>query len=315
MPVVGNAMESDLIAHLRGRLPSHPLLKLGIGDDAAVLDGARGSDWVVTVDMLTDQVDFRLAEADPRRVGRKALAVNLSDLAAMACRPVAALVALVLPRRGGLELAIALYEGMIPLAEQHQVAIAGGDTNSWDGPLAISVTAFGQVGARGPLVRSGARPGDRIVVTGSFGGSILGRHFDFQPRVAEALALAEAYPLHAGIDVSDGLARDLAHLVEESGCGAVVWTDRIPIAADAERLAGQLADGSAPLDHALADGEDFELILAVPPDEAQRMIADQPLEVPLTVIGEFVSGPGLFQQDSQGRRRRLAAGGFEHQFD
>ena len=315
MPVVGNAMESDLIAHLRGRLPSHPLLKLGIGDDAAVLDGARGSDWVVTVDMLTDQVDFRLAEADPRRVGRKALAVNLSDLAAMACRPVAALVALVLPRRGGLELAIALYEGMIPLAEQHQVAIAGGDTNSWDGPLAISVTAFGQVGTRGPLVRSGARPGDRIVVTGSFGGSILGRHFDFQPRVAEALALAEAYPLHAGIDVSDGLARDLAHLVEESGCGAVVWTDRIPIAADAERLAGQLADGSAPLDHALADGEDFELILAVPPDEAQRMIADQPLEVPLTVIGEFVSGPGLFQQDSQGRRRRLAAGGFEHQFD
>lgn len=170
---------------------------------------------------------------------------------------------------------------------------------------------------QGPAGRScaAARPGDRIVVTGSFGGSILGRHFDFQPRVAEALALADGYRLHAGIDASDGLARDLAHLVEESSCGAVVWTDRIPISADAERLAAQLADGSTPLDHALADGEDFELILAVPPDESQRMIADQPLQVSLTVIGEFVSGPGLFQQDPQGRRRRLAAGGFEHQFD
>ena len=133
-------MESELIAHLRRRLPSHPLLRLGIGDDAAVLRMAEVDDCVLTVDLLTDHVDFELARVDPRRVGRKALAVNLSHLAAMAAEPLSGVVALVLPREGGMKLAVALYEGLLPLAEQYGVAIAGGDTNSWDGPLAVSVT-------------------------------------------------------------------------------------------------------------------------------------------------------------------------------
>jgi thiamine-monophosphate kinase len=174
---------------------------------------AEVNECVVTVDLLTDHVDFDLTQVDPRRVGRKALAANLSDLAAMACQPLAGVIALALPRRGGMELALRLYEGMIPLAERFDVAIAGGDTNSWDGPLVISVTLMGAVTQHGPLRRAGARPGDRIIVTGSFGGSILGRQFDFEPRVHEALLLAERYPLHAGIDVSDGLSIDLAHLV------------------------------------------------------------------------------------------------------
>ena len=235
----------------------------------------------VTVDLLTDHVDFELSEVDPRRVGRKALAVNLSDLAAMASQPLAGVVALALPRRGGLELAKSLYEGMLPLAEQFDLAIAGGDTNSWDGPLVISITLLGQVTARGPLRRGGAKPGDRILVTGSFGGSILGRHFDFEPRVREALLLHERYELHAGIDVSDGLSIDLMHLCEESRCGAVLRTDLIPVSDDARRvdsvmlkhnLQGERADGSTPLDHALGDGEDFELILAVPPEEARALV-------------------------------------------
>lgn len=307
-------METELIAQLRERLPSHPLLKLGIGDDAAILDGARGRDWVVTVDMLTDRVDFLLDQVDPRRVGRKALAVNLSDLAAMACRPVAAVVALVLPRENGMELALGLYEGMIPLAEEFGTAIAGGDTNSWDGPLALSVTAIGEVTSRGPLRRSGARPADRILVTGRLGGSILGHQFDFQPRVQEAIDLAERYELHAGIDISDGLSRDLAHLVEESRCGAVLDLASVPIANDAVRLSRQLADGSTPLDHALSDGEDFELILAVPPEEAERMIVEQPLGVPLTAIGRFVAEPGLWQETEQGKRIPVPVRGFEHDF-
>ncbi len=307
-------MEIELINQLRRRLPSHPLLKLGIGDDAAILDGAQGPDWVVTVDMLTDQVDFLLGQVDPRRVGRKSLAVNLSDLAAMACRPVAAVIALALPRQGGLDLAMALYDGMIPLAEEFGIAIAGGDTNSWDGPLALSVTAIGQTTSRGPLRRSGARPGDHILVTGSLGGSILDHQFDFQPRVREALALAERYDLHAGIDISDGLSRDLAHLVEESDCGAVLDLASVPISDDAARLSEQLADDSSPLDHALADGEDFELILAVPPDDARRMIAEQPLDIPVTLIGEFVTEPGLWQQDNQGEQLPLPVRGFEHDF-
>jgi thiamine-monophosphate kinase len=323
-------MESALIAWLRQRLPPHPLLRLGPGDDAAVLRPAGGEDIAVTVDLLTDHVDFELSEADPRRVGRKALAVNLSDLAAMASRPLAGVVALALPRRGGLELAKSLYEGMLPLAEEFELAIAGGDTNSWDGPLVISVTLLGQVPACGPLRRGGAKPGDRILVTGSFGGSILGRHFDFRPRVHEALLLNERYELHAGIDASDGLSIDLMHLCEESRCGAVVRTDLIPVSGDAGRVEPVMLkhnlrsehapcslrpDEMTPLDHALGDGEDFELILAVPPDEAQRILAEQPLDVALTDIGCFTADPGLRQSDAAGTLSKLVPRGWEHQFE
>jgi thiamine-monophosphate kinase len=308
-------MESDLIAHLRKRIPPHPLLRLGIGDDAAVLRIGQGEDCVLTVDLVTDHVDFELAQIDPRRAGRKALAVNLSDLAAMASEPLAGVVALALPREGGMGLAVALYEGLLPLAQEYGLAIAGGDTNSWDGPLVVSVTLVGKVTPAGPLTRSGARPGDRIVVTGSFGGSILGRHLDFEPRVREALLLADRYKLDAGIDASDGLSIDLAHLADESGCGAIIETPAVPVAGDAHRLAEKLADGSTPLEHALSDGEDFELVLAVPPGEAERMLADQPLGVPLTAIGRFTGEPGLWQQDARGERRPLVPRGYEHEFD
>lgn len=308
-------MESEFIAHLRRRLPPHPLLRLGPGDDAAVLRMGDVDECVMTVDMLTDRVDFELDKADPRRVGRKALAVNLSDLAAMAAEPLAAVIALVVPRKGGMDLAVALYEGMLPLAEQYNLAIAGGDTNSWDGPLVISVTLIGRVTRHGPLRRSGAKPGDRIVVTGSFGGSILGRHFDFEPRVEEALALAERYELHAGMDVSDGLSLDLARLATESGCGAVVRAASVPLADDARRLAELRGDGLTPLDHALSDGEDFELLLAVPTNEADRMIAERPLAVELSTIGRFVAEPGLWLEDEQGGRVALEPRGFEHELD
>jgi thiamine-monophosphate kinase len=308
-------MEAELIAHLRRRIGPHPLVRLGIGDDAAVLDMAATDQCVLTVDLLTEGVDFVLREVDPRRIGRKALAVNLSDLAAMASQPLAGVVALALPRRGGLDLAVALYEGMLPLAEDHGLAIAGGDTNSWDGPLVISVTLLGKVTSRGPLTRRGARPGDHVVVTGVFGGSILGHQFDFEPRTREALALAERYDLHAGIDVSDGLSLDLARLCAESDCGAVIEAGQVPVSPDAGRLAASSADGLTALDHALGDGEDFELILAAPPGEAERMIAEQPCNVRLTRIGRFVSEHGLKLAEPGGRQMLLTPRGFQHEFD
>src|SRR5690242_20693562 len=160
-------MEADFVRWLRDALPPSPLLKLGIGDDAAILATAGRENVVVTTDLIADGVDFDLRTDDPRRVGHKALAINLSDLAAMAAQPLAAVVALNLPRSGGEQLAKDLYAGMLPLAEKFRVAIAGGDTNSWDGPLVISVTAIGEVTAAGPLCRRGALPGDRILVTGS----------------------------------------------------------------------------------------------------------------------------------------------------
>ena len=218
-------MESEFIAWLQNRLPGHERLAVGVGDDAALVRLAAGGKVLVSVDVLTDGVDFHLAEVDARRIGRKALAVNLSDMAAMAGRPLAVVVGVVLPRTDGLGLAQELAEGMIPLAEQFDVAFAGGDTNSWDGPLVISVTILGEPTLQGPLRRQGAKPGDVIIVTGSFGGSILGHQFDFEPRVREALLLHERYDLHAGIDVSDGLSLDLSRLAAASGCGAGCgWT-------------------------------------------------------------------------------------------
>jgi thiamine-monophosphate kinase len=305
-------METQFLNWLRDRIPSHPNLRLGIGDDAAVLDLGARPECVVTVDLITEGVDFRLSETRPQQIGYKALAVNLSDLAAMAARPLAAVVALALPRAGALETAVGIYEGLVPLAERHQVAIAGGDTNTWDGPLAVSVTAIGQVTERGVLRRAGAQPGDALVVTGEFGGSILGKHLDFEPRVHEALFLHEEYELHAGMDVSDGLSLDLARLAEASGCGAMLDLSAVPAAKAAYELARMRDDGVSPLDHALGDGEDFELLLAVPPRVAQRMVLDQRLAIPLTIVGEFLEEPGLWQLTAAGERLPLAPRGYLH---
>jgi thiamine-monophosphate kinase len=308
-------MELEFIEWLRHRLPAHPSLLIGAGDDAAVLRLADRQGCVVTVDMLTDGVDFVLPRDSAQRVGRKSLAVNLSDLAAMAARPVAAVVAVALPRRGGFELAKELFEGLIPLAERYGIAIAGGDTNTWDGPLVISVTAIGETTERGPLCRWGAMPGDAIIVTGKLGGSILGHHFDFEPRVREALTLTEKYPLRAAIDVSDGLSLDLWRLASASGCGAAVELEKIPIAGAAVALASSLNDGVTPLDHALSDGEDFELVVAVPPDAAERLLAEQPVACGCTQIGQFVAETGLWQLDAAGARVPLLPRGYEHRME
>jgi thiamine-monophosphate kinase len=308
-------VELELVRWLSENLPAHPLLRIGIGDDAAVVRWPTDGDLVVTTDAITDDVDFILAETDPRLVGHKALGVNLSDLAAMAAEPVGAVVSLVLPRKGcgeldAKELAIELYHGMLPLAEKFGVAIAGGDTNSWDGPLAISITAFGRVTDRGPLARNGAQPGDLLLVTGALGGSILGRHLRVEPRVREALLLNERYKLSAGMDVSDGLALDASRLAAASGCGIALQLDKIPISQEAVRLAS--CDHATPLEHALGDGEDFELLLAAAPDVAEQIVRDQPLGVPVTIIGECVAEAGLWQVGADGGLKLLDASGYRH---
>src|SRR5688500_14374947 len=195
-------MEFEFVRWLREHVPTHSRAELGLGDDAAVVSLAGRSDVVVTTDTVTDGVDFQVATDDPRRIGRQALGVNLSDLAAMAAKPLAAVVSVVVPRLGGggrpsLDLAMALYEGILPLASEFDVAIAGGDTSTFDGPLVISVTALGELTERGPLTRSGGKPGDWLLVTGALGGSILGHMFDFTPRVREAILLHRKYELRA----------------------------------------------------------------------------------------------------------------------
>ena len=306
-------MELSFVRWLRERAAGHHQVPLGIGDDAALVSVSPGHESVVTTDMLMDGVDFRLAEVSPRLVGRKSLAVNLSDLAAMGARSVAAFVSVALPCAGGEQLARELYEGIFELSAEFETAIAGGDTNSWDGPLVINITSIGEVPVGRAWRRGGAKPGDQILVTGNFGGSILGKHLSFTPRLRAAGWLAEHASVHAAMDVSDGLSLDLSRLLAESGCGAEVDPGKVPISSAADQLAQ--TSGNSPLQHALADGEDFELIIAVEPAEAERLLAAQPLDVPLTCIGRFVQEAGLWSLTAGGTRQPLSPQGYEHRLD
>lgn len=300
--------EFAYIDWLRKRTPGADGVIVGPGDDTAVLRPPTRP-LLVTTDMLLEGSCFLLAEAGPRRVGRKAIAVNLSDIAAMAGVPTAAVVGVGLPRARGRELAEALYVGMREVADAFDVPLVGGDTNSWDGPLSISVTMLGEATDRGPVLRSGAKVGDWILVTGPLGGSILSHHLDFTPRVREALALHQAADLHSMIDLSDGLAKDLHHICEESRCGAVLFAEAIPLSDAARELAAK--DGRSPLEHALSDGEDFELVFTVSPADGERLIREQPVAgVTLSRIGEMVADG--YWLETGGRREALEPKGYEH---
>jgi thiamine-monophosphate kinase len=289
-----------------------PLTKLGIGDDCAILDVASRTDLLVTTDMLMDGRHFRLEQDGPEWVGFKALAVNLSDIAAMAGVPRAALIAIALPRAGSGELARRIYAGLAPLAARFGVDLIGGDTNAWSGPLVISVTLIGEATARGAVRRSGAQPGDVILVTGALGGSLhAGRHLHPEPRIAEALALHEAAPLHAMIDISDGLSSDLAHILTESGgLGAVLDESAIPIHPDSSD--SSRSDGVRAIEHALCDGEDFELCVVVSPSDGARLLAEPPAGTSLFRIGHITESPGIVLRALDGSTRPIPSRGFDH---
>jgi thiamine-monophosphate kinase len=308
--------EFEYIAWLCERTRPDPRMLLGPGDDAAVLRPPQRA-LLATTDMLMDGVDFHLAEVGGVRAGRKALAANLSDLAAMAAHPYAALVSLALPQHPPIpglstrQLAEEIDTGIRTLAEAFDLPIVGGDTNSWTAPLAISITLLGEADERGYVTRSGAQAGDWIFVTGPLGGSILGKHLDFIPRVREALALLAAVPLHAMCDISDGLAADLFHILEQSRCSAVLRAQDIPIAPAAVTLSQQT--GRSPLEHALQDGEDFELIFTLAPDQAQRLLEHPPIPH-LTPIGVCLPDlpPTLWLEMPDGRRQPLPPRGWSH---
>lgn len=285
-----------------------PKVKLGIGDDAAVL-AASDEDIVVTTDSLLDGTHFILAEVEPRRIGHKLVNVNLSDLAAMAAEPEALFVSLCLPEESTEEVAAEVFEGVCEAAERYGCAIAGGDTNCWKGPLALHLTAIGRVKPDKAWTRSGALADDAIVVTGPLGGSLLGKHLDFQPRIDWMRAVRGNVNVRAAMDISDGLSIDLLRMCNASGCGAVLEMANVPISAAAKEMAKR--SGRDALSHALGDGEDFELLLAVPEADlaALRSIVgeDQAIEV-----GRFTSRTGLWSRRGS-RIEQLPATGYVHQ--
>jgi thiamine-monophosphate kinase len=303
--------EFALIDWIRARSPTTGRTVLGIGDDCALLSLAPGVETLFTTDMLMDGRHFRLDRDGAEAVGYKALGVNLSDIAAMAGVPVAAVVSVALPRQRAVAIAQGLHAGMLPLAERFGVDLVGGDTNAWDGPLVINVALLGEATARGPVRRSGAQAGDAILVTGPLGGSLKGRHLRPEPRIAEALALHAAAAIHAMIDISDGLTSDLGHILEESGnLGAVLDPGAVPVHPDARLSSAD--DGRTPLDHALNDGEDFELCLVVPPEAAERLILAPPAPAVLYRIGTVSARPGLWLSSAPGPGTPLARRGFDH---
>lgn len=298
-------LESEFVAMVAQRAASRPRpasLALGIGDDAAVLSDA-GHPRVVTTDLLLDGVDFVLAECGPRAAGRKAMAKNLSDVAAMGARPEAAFVAVALPAGFDRSAAAELLDGLFEVADRFACAIAGGDTKRSSGPLVIDVTLTGLATGAGPVLRSGARPGDVLFVTGRLGGAARGRHLDFTPRVAEGLRLAEAHRVHAMIDLSDGLSTDLARLAAASEAGARIDAERVPV-----------ATGSS-LDGALNDGEDYELLFAVAPDRAASVASDPEFACGVTRVGVMTERGAGISIVERGVLRPLLARGFEHRFD
>jgi thiamine-monophosphate kinase len=293
--------EFDFIQWLRSQQRATPLVALPAGDDLAVLRWPADDLLLVGVDQVLDGVHFDAAVHPPRAIGAKVVNRNLSDCAAMACLPAAAVVAAALPQGAGLDYAKELYLGMRAAADAFGCEIVGGDTGSWPGKLALSVTILARSDGVAPVSRAGARPGQYVYVTGPLGGSIRGRHMTFSPRVYEARRLAQTRLVTAMIDLSDGLSRDLAHICRESGVGAVLDERRIPIHPDVAAL----ADASRPpLDHALHDGEDYELLVVTS--------AELPADQGAIFVGRTTAEPGIRLTDAHGRERPLGARGFEH---
>ncbi len=302
-------MEHSFLAWLRGRTRALPQVAVGIGDDAAIIDIPPGNQLVATTDAIIDQVDFVVGEHSLGDIGYKSLAVNLSDIAAMGGKPIAALVTLALPSIDATRTAAALYEGILQCASEFGVAIAGGDISVYEGPLSISITLLGTVPSGGAWLRSGAREGDAIVVTGPVGGSLLGRHLRPLPRIELTLRLRELIDVHAAMDISDGLSLDLDRLCAASGVGAELDLDAIPIHDDAVKRSA--ANGGRPaIEHALGDGEDFELILAMDAGEFSEMVAAKP-NMSLHRIGTFIGRTGLWSRTA-GDMKRLSPSGFVH---
>ena len=318
--------EFGLIDRIAQRLPAGAGVAVGIGDDAAAFTPAPGQLSLITTDMLVEGIHFDLSYSDPLSLGKKALSVNLSDIAAMGGKPRYYLLSLAIPPAMTLDFLDDFISGMLSRAEQFGVQLIGGDTCSSSGPLVLTLTVLGEQCPDLLLRRSGARPGDQICVTGTLGdaalglrllrqgvgqGNALARHLDPVPRVLEGLALAEATIPSAMIDLSDGLLADLGHILDLSAVGARIYSEALPLSDTFREHFPTVTEEALSL--ALAGGEDYELLFTAPPEKIPLIFPLlEKLGTPVTVVGTITAEKTRAVISPDGRELSLNSKGYDH---
>lgn len=330
MPTVADTGESSLIARIRERAGAPGTdVRIGIGDDAAVVEPVRGRSDVITTDTLVEDVHFARAWTPARSIGRKAVLVNLSDLAAMGATPRAILLSLCLPPALPLSDFDALVDGVVSECETARAALAGGNITASPGPLVVGVTAIGAVHPRRVLTRSGAHAGDELYLTGTIGAASAGleilqagagdrdsaeracveRYQTPPQRVACARSVAGNRAARACVDLSDGLADAVRQLATASQVGATIDAGALPI--DPAARAWWTSAGMDAIDRSLTGGEDYELLFAVPPRRRRALLAAcKAARVPVTRVGQVTATGEL--TIAQGEDRKSLPPGFAH---
>ncbi|MCF7973071.1 MAG: thiamine-phosphate kinase [Phycisphaerae bacterium] len=279
-----------------------------VGDDMAQVSLGDQTTALITTDMLLEGVHFDLSTAEVEQVGYKAVAASLSDCAAMATVPVAAVVSVGLSKDISESNLKALHQGMVRAGDLFHCPLVGGDTTCWgsNGPLVINIAMLSRPALHcAPVKRSTARVGDVICVTGTLGGSLSGRHLTFVPRVHEALTLTRLVPIHAMMDLSDGLSTDLPRLCRASGVGAHIKAHRLPLSEAAQAQPD-------PVTAALNDGEDFELLFTLAPDHLGQLLKNWPCPAPITPIGEITENSDILISHPNQPAETLKRAGFDH---